>query len=483
MKRLATLSYGSVFVLSVSCATSPPPAPRIPFDLPHDWSGEIADRPLGPTSDTWWHQFDDPALDGLIAEALERSPTLGAAAARLEAAAARARIAGADRKLTIQGGLSSRRGRQNFIGLPIPGTEGEVLTNTSTTQGLNLDIAWEVDLWGRLSAGGQAALARAEAAEADLAAVRLSLIGQVAKSWFARAEALAQVALGEVTLANRTRARAQTEGRYRRGLLTAVDLRLALTNEANAQEQLIARRQDADRANRRLEILLARYPGGGSITDDVGLPQPPTAVALGQPAELVTRRPDLIAAELRLAASGLDVQAARAALYPQLRLTGSLGRSSVDIEDLIDSDFSVWSLAAGLLQPIFQGGRLRAAVDASEATRIEAAESYINAALTAFSDVESALATEAFIAARLDRLNTATSQSGSARDLAEERYRSGLTGYLTVLEAERQWTLNQRLLLLLRRQQLEARVDLHLALGGGYATDPAPADDTPKETS
>ncbi len=430
--------------------------------------------PISATGDAWWRRFGDSRLDDLVDEALRRSPTLHAAAARLDAAIAQSDVAGAERLPRVDAGLTGARRRQNFIGLPIPGAEGDVLSNTSSTRSASVDVAWEVDLWGRLRAGSAAALARAEAADADLAAVRNSLIGQVAKAWFGWLEAQEQLRLAQVTVENRTRFREQIEARYRRGLRSALDLRLALAGEASSEDSRIARAQAAANAARRLEILLARYPAAASLPEGASeLPAPPPEIPSGQPAELLARRPDLIAAELRMAASGLDVAAARAALYPRLQLSGSAGRSSTALEDLVDSDFSVWSLAAGLARPLFQGGRLRAAVSAAEARQSEAAAGYLAATLGAFSEVESAFAAERFLDDRVAALAVAARQSAAARDLAEQRYRAGLDVYLTVLEAQRQATSSRAQLLVTRRQRLEVRVDLHLALGGDYASEEA----------
>jgi len=467
----------TLLIISVAlvggCVSPVSAPPEVPFEVPSEWSAGGV-QASGPSLAPWWRRFDDPSLDALVQEALQQSPTLDAARARLRAAVGVARLAGADSKPQADLSLDGVRRQQNFIGLPIPGTEGQVLTNTSTNLGLSINAAWEIDLWGRLATGRDAASVRSDAATEDLAALQLSLVGQVTKAWFGWLEARQQVGLAEETLSNRSRTRQQIEDRYRLGLRTALDLRLAKANEADARAQLSVRRQNADRTARRLEVLVARYPAGDSLElgDEVqGLPEMPElpALASSQPAVLVTQRPDLAAAERRLAAAGLDVQGARAALYPRLRLSGSVGGSSVDLEDLLDTDFSVWSLAAGLLQPIFQGGRLRATVDIAEARRQEAAAGYISAALGAFSEVEGALAAENYLDARLRALTDASEQSLAARELAERRYRSGLADYLTVLESQRLATLSQSQLLTSRREQLDARTDLHLALGGDHA--------------
>jgi outer membrane protein TolC len=197
-------------------------------------------------------------------------------------------------------------------------------------------------------------------------------------------------------------------------------------------------------------------------------------VPAGVPAALLVRRPDLAAAERRLAAAGRDVESAEAARLPRISLTGSAGRQSQELEDLLDNDFTVWSLAAGLVQPIVQGGRLAAAVDLAEARRAEALAAWRAAALAAFAEVEQALAAEGFLAERVAALEEASEQAAAALALALDRWQAGLADYLTVLESERQ-ALDARVqLLAARRERLEARVDLHLALGGGFGTETAP---------
>lgn len=468
MRALLAPLTAVIVGLAAGCATVEPAPPELPFEPPEHWPQEdLGD--FESASGPWWHRFNDPQLSALIAEALAANPTLDAAAARLEAALAQARIAGADRLPQADVSFDGARRRQNFVGFPIPGAEDQVLSTTATTVGIDLGIAWQADLWGRLRASRGAALVRGAVAEADLAALQLSLAGQVAKSWFGWLEARQQLMLAADTLDNRQQTREQIERRYQRGLRSALDLRRALASEADAQAQQAERRLLADAAARRMQVLLLRYPDAALDEPTPPLPSPPPPVPLAQPAELVTRRPDLVAAEFRLAASGLDVAAAKAALYPTLRLSGTIGRSSTDLEDLIDSNFSIWSLAAGLVQPLFQGGRLRAAVSLTEARQQEAAANYLEAAITAFGDVEAAFAAERWLAERVAALELSREQSLAARDLAEERYRSGLTEYLPVLDAKRQATLAGSQLLTARRRQLEARVDLHLALGGDHS--------------
>lgn len=463
----AALTGSSLLLGCVSPA--PPAAVELDVVLPESWTAAPPDTRIVEPGEVWWLEFEDRRLDALIEDVLRANHDLAAAAARVEAAAAEARIVGADLRPQVSIGVDGSRARRNFIGLPIPGgVPGGVLSSTSTSIGAGLNVSWEADLWGRLRAARNAAGAGVAAVEADLAGARLSLAGQTAKAWFAASEARLQLALAEETLASRVKTRERIRRRYEMGTRGALDLRLAISNESRAEASLAARRRQLDAAERRLQLLLSEYPrrpeNGLAGTE---LPEPPVGLPALLPSELITRRPDLAAFDRRLAAAGFNVQQARAALYPRLSLTGSTGRLSSDVEDLLDSDFSVWNLAASLLQPVFQGGRLRAGVDLAEARHRELAERYAQAVLNALAEVELALVAERTLAEEVAALETSVEQSRAAQRLAEDRYAAGLVDFLTVLESQREATVAQIALLSVQRQRLDARIDLHLALGGG----------------
>ncbi len=198
------------------------------------------------------------------------------------------------------------------------------------------------------------------------------------------------------------------------------------------------------------------------------MPQLPGPVPVGLPAELVARRPDLVSAERRLAAADERLRQARRQLYPRFSLTAGGGTVSDQLGDLVDGDFRVWSLLANLTQPLFQGGRLRAGVDRAAAGSDELLAAYAGLALDAFREVESALAAEQHLIERERHLAEAARQLGAARRLAEDRYRSGLGDYLLVLESQTRELVAESELLSLRRELLHNRIDLHLALGGGF---------------
>jgi len=434
----------------------------------------------------WWQELGDPTLDALILEALASNLDLQQAAARVLAAQAEARIAGADLYPQLQLGTNAARSRQVFTGFPdiVPtatnadgGTtnaDSGPLSSTSNNFGVSLDLSWELDLWGRIRATHKAAAAEAEAARVAYEGARLSLAAQVAKAWFALVEAREQLALAEATRQSYLQSSAHVTERYERGTRSPLDVRLSLTQTSAADARVAQRRSLLERTARQLEVLLGRYPAADLVPTGA-LDQPVAAVPAGIPAELLARRPDLAEAEQRVFAADRRLYAARASLLPRLAITGSAGTLSDDLADLLDGDFAVWTIAANLVQPLFQGGRLRGAVARADAGTHASMAEYASVALRAFSEVETALADERHLAQIVDALARAAEQSEAAEQLAAERYYGGLESYVTVLQAQRSSLEARAALLDARRQRLETRINLYLALGGGFAA-PATTD-------
>ena len=472
-------------LIAAGCSVSPAPVETdLSAEVPSSWSrdvesdrSETAESEAGGNDADWWTSFGDPRLDRLVEEAFARNTDLRVAAARVTAAEAQARIAGADLSPQVGADLTARRARQNFIGLPIPGG-GDVLSTTSTNLGASLNVSWEADLWGRLRARKAASVAQLAASELDHDAARLSLAAQTAKSWFAVLEADGQVGVAERTLESRQITLDRIRRRYNVGLAGSLELRFAVSDHALAESLLAQRQRQADATRRALQLLVFRYPSGDldEAAAETALPALPGPIPAGLPSELVTRRPDLAAAEARLVSAGYSVTEARRSLYPRLTLTGSAGAVSAEVEDLLDSDFSVWSLAGGLLAPLFQGGRLRAGVDLAEARQEESLSFYLQRVLGAFSEVEGSLAAERFLERRQRALTTAVEEAEEALALAQDQYSAGLVTYLAVLESQRQALNAESQLLSVKRQRLDTRIDLHLALGGDWG--PRPTDPT-----
>lgn len=463
----------AVILAATGCAAKiDQPARSFTVEPPASWSAApSAAEPVAADVD-WWAYFGDAGLDGAITEALTHNKDLTAAAARIELAQAQARIAGAPLLPSLSAGLSRNRQRINFIGLPIPGREDDVLSSINTNIGLSLNLNWEADVWGKLKSSQLAALADVEAVQTDLDGARLSLTGQTAKAWFAAIEAKRQVQLAQASLESFRVSAEKVRARFESGVRPSLDLRLALTAVDRAEGAVQQRRQILDAAVRQLEILMGKYPAAAyELAED--LPDAPRGVPAGLPAELVSRRPDLVSQERRLLAADARIAQSKAALRPSFSLTGATGTATNQLQDLLNGDVFVWSLLGGLTQPIFNNGRLKAEVRQNEARAYEAAALYENAVLNAYRQVEVALAADRFLSDQETALDTATRQAIKAQDLAEQRYRSGLADIITVLDAQRTAIDSESQWLAVRRARLDNRVDLHLALGGSFAMDSA----------
>ncbi|HAV61567.1 MAG TPA: hypothetical protein DCY13_04285, partial [Verrucomicrobiales bacterium] len=257
----ASGAVGCLLAIGQVGCVSPPDRQSMPetVEVPGSWRS---------ASDTnaviaaWWTTFHAPQLVAVVNEAMVRNHDLQAALARMEAAAADARMAGADLYPRLDGGFDASRSRRNFIGFPIPGSGGNVLSTENNSFGLILSTSWEVDLWGRIRSGRRAALAGLQASQADYFALRQSIAAQAVKGWLAVVEQQRQVALSEQTAQAFERTARLIERRYERGLASSLDFRLARTDLESSRASLADRRALRERAVRQLQLLLGRYPDG-----------------------------------------------------------------------------------------------------------------------------------------------------------------------------------------------------------------------------
>ena len=428
-------------------------------DLPSEWSNSI--RSDGAVKNYWLLDFNDPTLEALVAESLENNPNLIATAARLNHALAEAKIAGADRLPSFALGLGGSRQRISNFGPQQ--TDGIYYNNNN----IDLNLSWEIDLWGRLNNYSSAALAKAEASSADYAATRLSLAAQTAKSWFNFKEAAAQEQLAEIDVINHEKNLAALESGYRSGIRTGLEIREIRNLAANAAAILSSRRRQLDQAARRLEIFLGRYPSA-SLLKATDLPSLPESIPAGLPSELLLRRPDLIAAERRLAATNQTLRAAKKDLLPQLSLTSSAGTATSEFDQLLDSNFRVGAVAGNLISPIFQGGRIRANIDRRKSEKDQSIANYHSTALQAFLEVESALAGENLLRVEARQLMQAANTAKDSLKLARQQYSRGSLSFSKMLQSERNAIAMQSRYLVAHRNLLNNRIDLHLALGGSF---------------
>ncbi len=448
------------------CATSPQRQP-LPEGLvvPEAWTaGPVETAETGPL---WWDAFVSEELAAMLNEAFAANPDLLSMAERVEMAAATARIAGAGLYPSLSAGLEGSRQDQAFVGLPfdIPEFNNRIPTALYSTQRGVFSTFWELDLWGRVRAARSAAWADSEAALADLAVYRLSLAAQTSKAWVAAAAARQQHELA-LASAEVFRSMADTmKDRFDRGTASALELRLSLSTSENAEAMVQQRRRLYYQARQQIELLLGRYPAGQFEIKE-SMPALTGNVPVGIPSAMLLRRPDLQAAERRLAAADQRLWEARASLFPRLSLSASVGSVSENPEDFINAGTSVWALAGNLSQPIFRARALQAGVDLSRAKTRAAVLNYKSSILNAFGEVESALANEQILAEWERRFVQAHREMSAVADLAKQRYESGLAEWPDVLDYRRRELEVASQLLDIHRSRLINRIELFLALGG-----------------
>ncbi len=409
-----------------------------------------------PTTD-WIGSFSDETLVALTYEALEANANIREAAARLEAAQARARIANAERLPSVNSSSSaSRNGNVGF---------GSGASSLSS----NLTASWEADLWGRIRDDIDTATLEVDATNADYAAVRLSVAGQVSQGWFDVIEARLLVELSVRDVETQERGLRLTQNRFEGGLTEASDVRLARSAVADAQALQASRRQALSAAVRSLEILLRRYPAE-EITASNDLPVLPPLSGVATPEYILRKRPDLLAAEHRLLAQGLQIDVARKNLLPRLTLDGSGSLSGTALNNLFDIDAVLGQIAAGLAGPIYQGGALRADVRQQEALLRQLLENYADTALSAYLEVENTLDAEQRLAERETALRTSLNEALEAEKRLEIRYTEGLVTILQLLDAQSRRLSAEAMLISARKERLVNRVRMHVALGGGFET-------------
>jgi outer membrane protein, multidrug efflux system len=433
-------------------------------ELPAAWPGGSAGASIAPD---WWKAYGDPVLDALMEEALAHSPDIRLAAARVDEARANLGLARADQYPSAQIGAQASRSRSTEVGtFPFPAP----INNDFQ---LNLQAAYEVDLWGRYRKATEAARADLLGTEYAREVVRLSLTSDVAKDYFALRALDARLDLARKTLDNRQVAVELQRLRFQAGVVSELDLRQAEAELASVQASVAQFAQAARQQELALVVLLGRSPRAiveGRVTRGASLDAltEPPVVPAGLPSDLLARRPDLRQAEENLAANQARIGEAKAALFPSLSLTANLGTESKDLSDLFSGPSTIWGITAGLVQTVFNAGRTEAAIQAADARQVQALVAYDQAVQQAFREVLDALVAQrqSRELSEADRRRSATLRR--ALELAELRYKNGVDNYLVVLDAERNLYQAEQDAIDARRARLVATADLLKALGGGW---------------
>jgi outer membrane protein, multidrug efflux system len=415
--------------------------------------------------DPWWQVFGDPVLDQLMDEALTHNADVALAAARVLEARAVLGQANAERwpAVTIAGSASRQVDSVAAGQSPDAGIERD----SFSVQGV---VTYELDLWGRYSRLSESARARLLTSEFDRDTVRLSLTGDVARAYYALIAASEQLDRANETLAARRESVAIEQLRFEAGESDEATLRRTEAEASAAESAAQQFELEVAQLSNGLGLLLGRSPRelmtSAYEVDGTRLREPP-ALPAGLPSSVLERRPDVRAADAALVAAAADIGVARTNLFPQISLTGSFGSASQDLAELFTNPAEQWSLAAGLLQPVFQAGRLRAEVDRVEALRMQRQAEYVRTVQSAFRDVLDSLRGQELLSDISQSIADRERALARAAELSELRYSAGEIDYLELLDVRRSLFQAQIASVGAQRDALTNTVNLALALGGG----------------
>lgn len=408
---------------------------------------------------TWWTVFDDSLLNELIDKAAQDNKDLRIALSRVNEARARVSIAQAARapQVTLGGGVS---------GVSDAGTGFETRTRTN----IGLDASWELDVFGRIARQIESVDAEYAATEEDRRDVQVSLFAEVARAYLSVRSLQAQLSAAENNIKSQREILRLTETRFRDGLSSGLDVAQARQVLASSEAAVPPLRIALSREVNTIAVLVGTHPQAlhVDLRDPKPIPVPPTTVTVGVPVYLLRQRPDIRAAERRLASQTAQLGVATADLYPSFSIAGSFGLSAFDGTSLLDPSSRSFALGPGVRWNIFDGGRLRAQIQVEDAKVEQTLLLYERAVLSAMEEVESSMT--AFIEQRIrvEAIERAAEASRETLKLATRLYSEGLTGFQDVLDAQRQLLASESDVAEARGLASQNLVSLYKAFGGGW---------------
>ena len=465
----ATVSILMAALLTSACATLPAATPARIARAP-DAYATAQTLPASETAawpaDTWWKAYGDAQLDGLIDEALAGNPTLAQAEARLRRAQALANQAKAAELPSASANGSAERAKQSYNN----GIPADFVPQGYNNYGrLSLDFAWELDFWGKNRAAVAAATSEARAAQADAAQARLMLSTSVASAYADLARLYAERDVAERSVALRLETEALVRDRVANGLDTRGELRQAEAGAPNARAELAAVDEQIAQTRNGLAALLGAGPDRGlAITRPSVAALKPFGLPSNLAADLIGRRPDVVAAKWRAEAASKRIGQAKAAFYPNINLAAGIGVQALHLNDLFDNGSDIGSVGPAISLPIFEGGKLRANLRGKSADLDAAVESYNATVIDAVRDAADQVTSAQSITRQQAEQRAAQTAAEGAYDIAVQRYRAGLGNYLNVLTAETAVLAQRRLAVDLAARALDTQVGLARALGGGW---------------
>jgi len=430
-----------------------------------------ADATAAWPASNWWAAFGDAQLDRLMDEALAASPSLRAAHARLDRANAVAGLADSTRQPQVTANAASTHQRFSEHGQVPPPLAG----TSHTSNRLALDFSYELDFWGKNAAAFEAALGGVRAAEAEAQQARLLLSSALARSYIQLQREFEQQDIAEALLQQRRQLQDLTDRRVHAGLDSSVELQQAAAAIPATEAELAAIHERMALLRNQLAALLGAGPDRGLAIARPAVDVAQTlALPAVLPAELIGRRPDVVAQRWRVEAAARDIDVAKAQFYPNVNLVAFVGFQSIGLGHFLDAGSRIAGAGPALSLPIFDAGRLRSQLAARDADFDAAAEQYNATLIDALRDVADQVASWRAIDTQLDQSLAALGRFDEAYRLALLRYREGLSTYVTVLGVEAQVLGQRRQVADLQARRRDTAVGLARALGGGFRPDALP---------
>jgi multidrug efflux system outer membrane protein len=484
--RALLLALAALAAPLAGCAVGPnytPPADQTPQVWSGQLEGGLAAKPADLTR--WWTLLNDPVLDSLVDRAVAGNKDLKLAGARLAEARAARGVAASELFPTVDAVGTADRVRNSAGGRGGP----RAATGENDFYALGLDASWEIDLWGRIRRGVEAADAEIGSAEEARRDVLVTLLGEVAGNYVELRAFQARRLIAEANVRTQADSLELTRSRYAAGLTSELDVARAESNLRTTQSQVPSFLASEQRAAHRIAVLLGQAPG--SLHSELAPPKPVPVVSngtgeipLGLPSELLRRRPDIRRAEREIAAATARVGVATADLFPRFSLTGSFGFENGEVAGMFDSPNRFWSFGPAMKWPVFEAGRIRSNIAVQEARTDQALASYEQTVLRALEEAENAISDYARERDRREALRKAVDATQRSVDLADALYRAQLTDFLSVLDAQRQLFQLQDQLAASDAIVTGSLVRLYKALGGGWeTTTPTVASVQPAEPS
>lgn len=455
---MKTLSFAAIALTVMSCGSIGDPelargagVESLP-DSPNAWVSSQGGE--GKIAIGWIEKLSDPVLADLVAEAIANNRDLRAAAGSVQAARNIARQAGAALVPAVD--VTATAARAGIVDIP-----------SADSYSAGLQLAWEVDVWGRVRATRNSAALRAYSAEADFLFAQYSIAAAVAQTYFLTIESGLQLEVARKSFDALIQTDRIVRAQRDIGVASGLDVALSRRDLANARDSVLAAEAAQRLAIRALEVLLGRYPSS-ALVPAASLPATPAPPPPDAPSSLLNRRPDIIAAELAVAAADNNVESTQAARLPTISLTSTIGGSSAELSDVLNPENVAWQFASNLVGPLFDGGLRRARVSEARGSREQALGTYAQTVLDAFQEVESSLDQNVVLREREVALAEAAVEANRAFSLARIRYEEGETDLLDVLTIQSTAFAADSALVSVRRALLDEWITLNLALGGDW---------------